>query len=316
MGKNLIDMKDVLFIGLFLIIGAMAMGQDTLPQVSYGKIKRHADFSSQYVTKRTIDVWLPDGYSDDQDYSVLYMHDGQSLFDKNMTWNKQEWDVDVTMQKLLDSSKIKSTIIVGIHNVTEERHSDYFPQKPFEELSQKTQDSLLAISANDWKLFGKPVQSDQYLKFIVDELIPFIQQNYSVETGSSDTFIAGSSMGGLISWYALSEYPDVFGGAACLSTHWPGIFILENNPIPNSFFDYLMDNFPKSGRHKVYFDYGTETLDALYPKLQKKADSIISNKGYTQADWKTIRFEGEDHSENAWSKRVHIPLKFLLKNDN
>lgn len=230
MGMNLIDMKDVLFIGLFLIIGAMAIGQDTLPQVSYGKIKRHADFSSQYVTKRTIDVWLPDGYSDDQDYSVLYMHDGQSLFDKNMTWNKQEWDIDVTMQKLLDSAKIKSTIIVGIHNVTEERHSDYFPQKPFETLPKRIQDSLLNVERYGEPLFNNPIRSDLYLKFIVMELLPYINETYSVKTGIENTYIAGSSMGGLISWYALCEYPDVFGGAACLSPPLARYFYCGEQP--------------------------------------------------------------------------------------
>ena len=84
-------------------------------------------------------------------------------------------------------------------------------------------------------MFPVPVQSDAYLKFLVTELKPFIDSTFSVATDRSNTFIAGSSMGGLISMYAVCEYPAVFGGAACLSTHWPGIFTAENNPIPEAF---------------------------------------------------------------------------------
>ena len=87
---------------------------------------------------------------------------------------------------------------------------------------------------------GKPIEvfkpvSDNYLKFLVTELKPFIDKKYSVYKDMNHTFIAGSSMGGLISMYAICEYPRVFGGAACMSTHWPGIFSAEGNPVPDAF---------------------------------------------------------------------------------
>jgi predicted alpha/beta superfamily hydrolase len=120
-------------------------------------------------------------------------------------------------------------------------------------------------------------------------------------------------MGGLISMYAICEYPNVFGGAACLSTHWPGTFKVEGNPIPDAFFNYLSKNLPNPKSHKLYFDYGDQTLDALYPPLQKKADEVIKSKGYTAKNWITKFFSGENHSEKAWNKRLDIPLLFLLK---
>jgi enterochelin esterase-like enzyme len=123
----------------------------------------------------------------------------------------------------------------------------------------------------------------------------------------------GSSMGGLISIYAISEYPDVFGGAACLSTHWPGIFSLHDNPIPEAFYAYLDEHLPNPKTHKIYFDFGTETLDAMYAPLQAKVDTIMRDKGYSAANWKTMRFEGAAHTESAWQNRLHIPLQFLFE---
>jgi predicted alpha/beta superfamily hydrolase len=114
-------------------------------------------------------------------------------------------------------------------------------------------------------------------------------------------------MGGLISIYAICEYPEIFGGAACLSTHWPGIFFMKDNPVPQAFFTYLDTHLPAPKSHKLYFDHGTATLDAMYPALQKKVDEIIIAKGYDSANWMTKEFPGEDHSETAWHKRVHIP---------
>ncbi|MEL6194883.1 MAG: esterase, partial [Bacteroidota bacterium] len=114
--------------------------------------------------------------------------------------------------------------------------------------------------------------------------------------------------------YAICEYPQVFGGAACLSTHWVGTFEVENNPIPTAFVDYLAENLPEPGQNKIYFDYGTETLDALYEPFQLQVDSVMKLKGYTATNWSTQKFPGENHSEIAWAKRLHIPLTFLLGN--
>lgn len=124
--------------------------------------------------------------------------------------------------------------------------------------------------------------------------------------------IAGSSMGALISIYALCEYPDVFGGAACLSTHWPGIFTLENNPVLDAFFSYLEHHLPAPGKNRIYFDYGTETLDSLYPALQTRVDNLLIKKGYTSKQWITRSWPGQDHSERSWRSRLDYPVLFLL----
>jgi predicted alpha/beta superfamily hydrolase len=300
-------------VGLLLI--SQFVFSQNFPKVVSGTIERMENFKSNYVTPRNIDVWLPENYSAEKKYNVLYMHDGQMLFDAETTWNKQSWDADDVLSKLLKEGKIQDVIIVGMASDGNTRHIDNFPQKAFESLTLQQQDSIYNASrGNGQSVFNNgKVNSDNYLKFIVKELKPIIDKKYSVYTDAKHTFIAGSSMGGLISMYAICEYPKVFGGAACLSTHWPGIFAVENNPIPNAFFEYLKKHLPNSNNHKIYFDYGTATLDAIYEPLQLQVDEIMKAKGFTSKNWTTQKFEGEEHSEKAWNKRLFIPVEFLLK---
>jgi predicted alpha/beta superfamily hydrolase len=283
-------------------------------KVSSGKVQRFANFKSQFVDSRHIDVWLPDGYSDTEKYAVLYMHDGNMLFDAETTWNKQAWEVDEVAAKLMAEAKTKKFIVVGIWNNGAKRHAEYFPQKPFENLKQIQKDTVTAQlqKAGRTTAIFKPI-SDLYLTFLVTELKPFIDKTFSTKTDKRNTFIAGSSMGGLISMYAICEYPKIFGGAACLSTHWPGTFATKNNPIPEAFINYLKIKLPHPKDHKMYFDCGDQTLDAMYPALQKDVDQVMIAKGFTPAQWQTEFFPGKDHSEKSWRARLDIPLFFLLK---
>ncbi len=296
---------------LCLLFVNQSMAQ--MPTTSNGKIDRLENFSSKFILARNIDIWLPVNYTNKKKYAVLYMQDGQGLYDASITWNKQSWNIDDEITKLINQHKIKDVIVVGISNGQALRHAEYFPQKPFEQLSQANKDTVTAQlqRASRTKDIFQPV-SDNYLKFVVTELKPFIDKNYSTYTSAANTFIAGSSMGGLISLYAICEYPTIFGGAACLSTHWPGSFSTEDNPIPDAFFKYMSEHLPNPKNHKIYFDYGDQTLDALYPPLQKQADDVMKTKGYSNKSWTTRFFPGDDHSETSWNKRLHIPLLFLL----
>jgi predicted alpha/beta superfamily hydrolase len=299
-------------VAFFIFIGMISTAQEV--KVTSGKLQRFTNFKSQYVDSRNVDVWLPDSYSDKEKYAVLFMHDGQMLFDTETTWNKQAWEVDETAGKLNAEGKTKKFIVVGIWNNGQKRHFEYFPQKAFRKLSAEEKEFV----SNSLKLKGRinetfnPI-SDNYLKFIVTELKPFIDIHFSTLKDKDNTFIAGSSMGGLISMYAICEYPDVFGAAACLSTHWTGIFQIDNNPVPQAFYDYLKSNLPNPKNHKIYFDYGDQTLDSLYPTLQKQVDIIMTEKGFTNKNWITKFFPGKDHSEKSWAERLNIPLKFVLK---
>jgi predicted alpha/beta superfamily hydrolase len=235
------------------------------------------------------------------------------LFDREKTWNHQEWEADEVAGELIRQDATRKFIIVGISSLADSRHSDYFPQKALELLSKETQDSILALDRNGKSLFeNQKIDSDKYLKFIVTELKPFIDKTFSTAAGQADTFIAGSSMGALISLYAICEYPDVFGGAACLSTHWPGLFQTDDNPVPDAFFKYFAAHLPDPKTHKIYFDHGDQTLDAQYKPLQDKMDAIMKKKGYTDANFVSKEFKGLDHSETSWAVRLDQPLYFLL----
>lgn len=302
------------FFSLLLVLLLSFTISAQLPSVISGKTERHTQFPSRFISSRNVDVWLPEGYSTSKKYNVLYMHDGQMLFDAATTWNKQAWDMDDVVTDLLKSNKINELIVVGIWNGGESRHADYFPQKSFELLSDAERETIYAAGRTSGAgIFNNyKIRSDDYLRFLVQELKPFIDSAYATFKDREHTFIAGSSMGGLISLYAICEYPDVFGGAACLSTHWPGIFSMENNPVPAAFFKYMEKSLPDPGTHKIYFDYGDATLDALYPPLQQQADERMKKRGYSTKNWLTKYFPGENHSEIAWNKRLHIPLTFLL----
>ncbi len=283
-------------------------------RVASGRVERLAAFPSAFVEARNVDVWLPADYPGKAPYAVLYMHDGQMLFDAATTWNKQEWQVDEVAGRLMAEGKTRPFIVVGVWNAGTLRLPEYFPQRAFESLSSAQQTELYGVYRQVLGSEVAPIQSDRYLKFLIDELKPYIDRHYSVSSVRADTFIMGSSMGGLISMYAVAEYPEVFGGAACMSTHWPGrVGDSKNNPVPAAFFRYIQQKMPAPGQHRWYFDHGTETLDASYADRQREVNAIMVQKGYDQNNFLSRTFQGAEHSEKAWAARLDIPLLFLLK---
>jgi len=295
---------------LLIMQATWALSQ--VPVVSGGKIIHYDNFNSVFVDARNIDVWVPDGYGPEKRYAVIYMHDGQMLFDSTHTWNHQEWEVDEILTKLLKEKKIRNCIVVGIWNIPEKRHAEYFPQKIIDSIPEATRTKILTH-----QLKGTP-QADNYLKFIIRELKPFIDSHYSTWKNAANTFLMGSSMGGLISLYGVCEYPQVFGGAACLSIHTPveAFELMDQNTdadVATKFRNYLQRNLPKANTKMFYFDYGSKTGDAYYGPYQKALDDVMTKQGYTSSHWTTRYFSGENHSEKSWSKRLDIPILFLLK---
>lgn len=135
-------MKKITTTTLLLFLFLAANAQNNLPKVVFGKINRIENFKSEFVTSRNIDVWVPENYAESKKYAILYMHDGQMLFDPKSSWNKQAWNIDDLAAKILPSQKIKEFIVVGIWNGGATRHSDYFPQKPFHYLSKNQKDTF------------------------------------------------------------------------------------------------------------------------------------------------------------------------------
>jgi enterochelin esterase-like enzyme len=269
---------------------------------------------SRYADPRRVVVWLPPGYSPrGPKYAVLYMHDGQNLFDKATAGYGMEWEIDEHLAQLIADKKVRPTIVVGIWN-TPKRLQEYVPSKAFTWLPADYRGKVKA-------LYGGDPLSDGYLKFIVRELRPMIDRKFNVKTDRADTVMMGSSMGSLISLYAIDEYPQVFGGAGMMSTHWPLVINPDNTPlsdkdyevVSSAFERYLAPALPDPKTHRLYFDHGSETLDAAYARYQDRVDGVVARRGYRQGvNWMTRSFPGQKHNEISWASRVDVPLQFLL----
>ena len=273
------------------------------PIASYGNVYRYL-FNSNYIASRYIDVWLPANYSASTKYSVLYMNDGEMLFDAAIAPSGEEWRVDEALRMLNDKKLIENCIIVGIQSNGNKRHAEYFPDKILQKIPEPEKSKLE-------KLFVGDKHGDAYLKCLVNEIKPFIDSSFSTNSDQRHTYISGVSMGGLISLYAFCEYPDVFSRAACISTHWIGLFE-DNAQIPNAILDYLNAKLPVPEGRKLYFDYGTEGLDVNYAKYQNRVEDLLNDKGYNSTNLLTRLFVGDSHIPKSWSRRIHIPLLFTL----
>lgn len=290
---------------LLAAAAATAVLAQPVPEVAVGRIERLPTIASQHVDARPVDVWLPADYSPARRYNVLYMHDGQMLFDAGKSWNKQAWDVHLAVDRLVRQGRIPDTLVVGVWNNGALRHSEYYPAKFLPFLTEPVRRRFI-----DQALQGQP-RSDAYLRFLVEELKPAIDARYATRPGREHTFVMGSSMGGLISLYAMNEYPQVFGGAAGLSTHWVGSFE-ANAHLPLAAFNYLRDRLADPATHRLYMDHGTLELDALYAPYQAFVDQIVRDRGYTPANSLSRVFEGTGHNEKAWAARLEVPLQFLM----
>jgi predicted alpha/beta superfamily hydrolase len=265
-----------------------------------GMLERQENFPSRFIAPRHVDVWLPDRYLENTTdrYPVVYMHDGQNLFASAIAYGGSGWEIDKAITRLMDTETIRGALVVGVWN-TAQRWREYMPQEPYYALAMRRHQEAFLNTAG-----GEPV-SDAYLKFLVEELKPFIDSRYRTLPQPPATIVMGSSMGGLISLYAISEYPEIFGSAGCLSTNWP---VGQQELVQE-----MAKQLPDPQTHKLYFDYGTEGLDALYEPYQQHMDEHLRQAGYVKNEnWITQKFPGANHSEKAWRERVEIPLSFFL----
>lgn len=255
---------------------------------------------------RKVDVWLPKNTDINQGVTILFAHDGQNLFDPASSYGGESWLIHHAAQKLIDSGKIKPVIIVGIWN-SPLRFTEYLPLPAFEGLSDSLKAKLTAERG------GVPL-SDAYLQWITAELKPLIEKHYKTQSNSSNTFILGSSMGGLISSYAMASYPNIFGGAGCLSTHWPISLRTNDKAYSAPYRAFLVKTLPQTGKHKLWMDYGTTTLDAWYEQHQLAFDAAIGQLPAWSSEhrYRSKKYPEAPHNETAWRERVGEVLLFLL----
>lgn len=244
--------------------------------------------------RRDLLVWLPPSYwsGAKRRYPVIYMHDGQNLFDAAASYSG-EWQVDETLTALAREGL--EAIVVGVPNVGDARRDEYSPYR-------------------DPRLGGG--KGDLYLRFLLTSVRPLVAASFRANPDRRTTAIMGSSMGGLISLYAFFRHPEVFGLVGALS---PALWFARGRTV-----DYIRRRPPFLGR--IYMDMGTAeevaSADDLSPlnslllrsmPLARRLASELEQKGYTPGfNLRYVEEEGAPHHESAWARRLPAALRFLL----
>lgn len=300
----------LLVFSLLLILGSCQSNSSEGEKASNPRFQQSTFENSQFIDSKGYEVYLPPSYQTDttKRYPVLYMMDRQNLFADSLAYGGHGWRMDQVLDSLVQADALQELILVGVDHAGKDRFVEYMPQKPVETLPGSLRKNLRKNMAG---YVNNPFYADNFLKFLTKELKPHMDSVYRTLPDTENTFMAGSSMGGLISIYALCEYPDMFAGAMCLSTHWP---VTLDNSIPEApaaLISYFAEHLPSD--KKWYFDYGTRGIDQFYEPYQQQIDSILLAQGY-QADvnWMTRKYEGHDHNEKYWYQRVAIPLEFVI----
>ncbi|RHW19449.1 hypothetical protein D1610_02655 [Sphingomonas gilva] len=276
-----------------------------------GRLIETAAFPSRHIGAQRITIWLPPGYDAGRGrYGVLYMHDGQNLFDPTRSGFGKVWAVDKAVTRLTAKRAIDPVIIVGVWNTGKDRYRTYFPQALYE-------DAPPPLRAEFDRLAGGPVISDAYLRFLVEELKPAIDRDYRTRPDPRRTSIMGSSMGGLISLYAIARHPNVFGNAGCVSTHWPLGDPAKVGPLDAEvaalWRRFVARELAEPRGRRIWFDHGDQTLDAAYGPYQKRIDAQLAELGWREGrDMKTKVYPGTAHEENSWAARMDEVLTWLL----
>lgn len=235
----------------------------------------------QLNRKRTIRLYLPPNYSTGGLFPVIYMHDGQNLFD-NATSFAGEWKVDEILDSLYTYRGF-SAIVVAIYNDEKERINEYSPWK---------NDSL-----------GIGGDGDKYVKFIVNTLKPFIDRHYRTLSGRENTAIMGSSMGGLISLYAALEYPDVFGKAAIFS---PSLWF---SPKMNIY----LQKYKRKKVQQLYFLVGEKEGVGMIEDLNRTLE-LLKNAGFDDEYYVKTKIAPDGrHAEWFWSREFGEAIRYLYK---
>jgi enterochelin esterase-like enzyme len=263
-----------------------------------GRLVYWTNVSSAHLKQpRHVVIWLPPGYDDapGQHHAVLYMQDGQNLFDPRIASTGVDWGVDEAIVRGMNEGRIPPTLVVGVWS-TRLRGREYSP----------------------WDL------GPAYARFLTEELMPRVDGAFRTRTGAEDTAVMGSSMGGLISFFLCWQYPQQFGLGGCLSTHFPysaaTLARFRGQPVdPRSDRNTpLIDEaiaegatFPRSVR--IYMDHGTLGHDSGYEAVTRRVGDWLTAQGLARGrDFMVKKFPGADHNETAWRSRLDEPLTFLL----
>ena len=257
-----------------------------------GDLRLHEFNSRIFHNTRFLRVWLPPGYDDPQNvarrYPVLYLNDGQNLFESATSFTGVEWQVDETADRLMQEGTVPPMIMVGIDNASKDRIREYMPHR-----------SLHPVIVR--------AQGNRFPDFLIKEVMPFVARNYRVATGPENTGLGGSSLGALISLYTAAVRPNVFGRLLLES---PSLWASNRQMIRQS---RQIRNWPE----RIFL--GTGTAEAGRPdRDQSMVDdvrelaAIFRRAGVDDPRLKLFIDEGASHHESAWARRFPEAVLFLF----
>jgi len=253
--------------------------------VSAPDLHRHEKFRSRFLrNQRDLIVYLPPCYHEQPQrrFPVLYMHDGQNLFDGATSFVPgMDWHVGHTADDFILTGAVQPLIIVGIYNVGKVRINEYTPTKAP-------------------RLGGG--RADRYAKFLIQEVMPFIHQEYRALPDPRLTGMGGSSLGGLLSLYLGLKHPQIFGRLAALS---PSVW--WNQRVIHRFATAA----PVEPRPRIWLDIGTKEGPRIVPDVEQFRDILLQKGWQLGKDLSYQRIEGAEHNEAAWAQRVGPFLQFL-----
>ncbi|MER6434333.1 alpha/beta hydrolase-fold protein [Streptomyces sp900105245] len=238
-------------------------------------------FSPQLNNRRNVNIYLPPSYGENlaKNYPVLYMHDGQNLFDARTAFGGVEWQVDETMDRLVGEGAIREAIVVGINN-TADRIGEYTP-------------------STDSAYGGG--EADTYLDFIQQTLKPYIDTHYRTLTSVSDTLMVGSSLGGLLSCYAGWTRSSVYGSVGCMSSS----FWWDDET-----FSHAVEVYQGKKPERFYLDAGGNNDGAT--ETARFRDELLADGYVSGADLLHIYDPIGMHNESSWARRLPKALAYLL----
>jgi predicted alpha/beta superfamily hydrolase len=253
--------------------------------VSEGQLRRHENFRSKFLrNQRSLVVYVPPGYDElpQRRFPVLYLHDGQNLFDGSTSYVQgQDWHVGPTADAEIHAGRVEPLIIVGIYNTGKARIREYTPTRVP-------------------RLGGG--RADRYGRFLLEEVMPFMRREYRVQEGPWRTGIGGSSLGGLVSLYLGMSRSDVFGKIAALS---PSVW--WNQRVIHKF----AASVPLHSHPLIWLDIGTREGPRIVEDVERYRDVLLQRGWQYQRDLHYERVEGAEHNELAWAQRVAPFLRFL-----
>lgn len=291
---------------LLALLAIPAVAQDA------GRFVEMPDVRSAYLAPSHVTIWLPPGYDGSKRrYAVVYMHDAQNLFFPERSNFNKVWAADASARRLIAARRVQPFIIVGVSQPGEARYAQYLPQALYAAASPGLRAKFDAAAK-------RPIYSDDYLRFLVTELKPMIDARFRTRADRDHTAIVGSSMGGLISCYAFTRYPAVFGRAGCVSTHWPMANPADTAGYRDEIVALWRDEFTRglgrpSGR-RLWMDHGDQMLDAAYPPYQAAITKVVAGLGWREGrDFVARAYPGAAHEENAWAARMDDIFGWLLR---